>query len=131
MLKWWMEIKQNWNQNRYNSSVTQLWSLSTFKADSLCTCLTQCYSLTTGNHCSAPWHTVPTGTFPLLSNVRGFVLSSKDANLKFKFCRHVSLHAIKDLLKNIPCEITHDTTITHYSNNVYLISLDTSFRRSE
>lgn len=36
--------------------------------------------------------------------------------MTFKFVRHVSLHIIKSLLKNVLFEITN------YGNNVYLIS---------
>lgn len=95
-------------------SLSTLWSLSASRAQSVCTCLTQCCRLTTEKRCITARHTVSTGTYPLLSNARGFFFfssSSKDANLKFRFHRHVSLRAIKSLLPSILFEISRETIL--------------------
>lgn len=93
-----------------------------------CTCLTECSCPTTGNHSSAP-HSPHWGISTSFKRKRIyfylFFSSSKDANLKFRFCRHVSLHAIRSLLQNILFKITNRR------NHVYNISSDTSFRRGE
>lgn len=93
-------------------SLSTLWSLSASRAQSVCTCLTQCCRLTTEKRCITARHTVSTGTYPL-SHARGFFFSSssKDANLKFRFHRHVSLRAIKSLLPSILFEISRETIL--------------------